>query len=188
MTQKEKDTKLNRADWESKYIQDLKAQPKKSSKVQALLDVLANASATSFQKNSAKNILDTAYRAYSIKFDFDKAQKKSDEQFAKLLSAKQSVEKKKVAQSRQERAHELITIGALTEVTNFEKDRGLIAGALLDVLDRINANEQVKWDLKKRGDDLLHEIELEKKSKRERRNKVSSKIAETAEKVHSEVN
>ena len=108
-------------------------------------------------------------------------------QYANRAEKKKKTKQKEVAQSRKERAHELISIGALTEVVKFEKDRGLIAGALLDVLDRINTNEQVKWDLKKRGDDLLHQIELENKAKKEQRQSIKTKISETASKIKDEV-
>ena len=104
-----------------------------------------------------------------------------------MFEVVKKTKQKEVAQSRKERAHELISIGALTEVVKFEKDRGLIAGALLDVLDRINTNEQVKWDLKKRGDDLLHQIELENKAKKEQRQSIKTKISETASKIKDEV-
>ena len=166
---KKMNVKLSRADWEVKHIQDLKALTKKNSKNQALLDVLANESASAFQKNTVKHILDSAYKKYCIEFDFAKTKTKEDEHYSKLIVAIRDAQKKTVVQSRKERTHELIMIGALTEVTKFEKDRGLVAGVLLDALDRMNENEQVKWDLKKRGDELLHAIEIENKAKKEKR-------------------
>ena len=157
--------KLNRADWEIQHIQTLKALQKKSTKVQTLIGVIDNPSSTQFQKNMVKNVLDSDYKSYCVKFDFDKTKKKSDENYSKLVYAVKKEKQKSIAQSRKARAHELITIGTLTDVTNFEKDRGLIAGVFLDALERFKKDEQLKWDLKKRGDELLHELEKQKDKK-----------------------
>ena len=55
-------------------------------------------------------------------------------------------------------------------------------------MDRINADEKLKFELKKRGDELLHQIELENKKKKEQRQSIKSKISETVNKVNEEVN
>ena len=179
--------KLSRDEWEVEHVENLRSMQKKSSKIQALLDLIDSEKKTQFQERALKNIFNSEYKTYSMKFDIEQSKKNSESEYSKLIQSVKKEKVKAVVKSRKERAHELITIGALTEVTNFEKDRGLIAGVLLDALDRINTNEQVKWDLKKRGDELLHKIELENKAKKEQRQSIKSKISETAGKVKNEV-
>jgi hypothetical protein len=179
--------KLSREAWEIEHIKNMRLMQKKTSKIQAFLDLFDNSNRTAHQERVLKNVFNSEYKTYSIKFEYEQTKKISDSEYLKLFEVVKKTKQKEVAQSRKERAHELISIGALTEVVKFEKDRGLIAGALLDVLDRINTNEQVKWDLKKRGDDLLHQIELENKAKKEQRQSIKTKISETASKIKDEV-
>ena len=179
--------KLSREEWEVEHVKSLRLMQKKSSKIQAFLDLIDNTNRTAHQERVLKNIFNSEYKTYSIKFEYDLTKKNADSEYLKLFEAVKKENQKKALQTRKERAHELITIGALTEVTNFDKDRGLITGVLLDALDRIKANEQLKWDLKKRGDALLHQIELDNKAKKEQRQSIKSKIAETADKVKNEV-
>ena len=160
------DVKLSRDDWEKSYIEELRSSEKKSEKIQSVLDLYSREDKTNFQKRTLKNLLDREYKTYSIKFDFDQSKKEKDNALSQLFDTLKKEKREAVARSRKERAHELITIGALTEVTNFEKDRGLIAGVLLDALDRFSQNESLRFDLKKRGDTLLHQIEVENKSKK----------------------
>lgn len=159
--------KLERSQWEIQFIETLKKTPKKNSKNVTLLDLYDNQNRTPFQDRLLKNILDGEYKTYSAKFDFDQSKKMADDKYAKALEAMRKEKQKATAQSRKQRAHELITIGALTEITHFEKDRGLIAGVLLDALERFNVDENLKRLLKNRGDELLHEIELKNKKSKE---------------------
>ena len=160
------DVKLSRDDWEKSYIEELRSSEKKSEEMQSVLDLYSREDKTNFQKRALKNLLDREYKTYSIKFDFDQSKKEKDNALSQLFDTLKKEKREAVARSRKERAHELITIGALTEVTSFEKDRGLIAGVLLDALDRFSQNESLRFDLKKRGDALLHQIEVENKSKK----------------------
>ena len=179
--------KLSREAWEIEHIKNMRLMQKKTSKIQAFLDLFDNANRTAHQERVLKNVFNSEYKTYSIKFEYEQTKKISDSEYLKLFEVVKKTKHKEVAQSRKERAHELITIGALTEVVKFEKDRGLIAGVLLDALDRIKNNEQLKLDLKKRGDDLLHQIELENKAKKEQRQSIKTKISETASKIKDEV-
>ena len=158
--------KLNRDEWENSYIADLRSNEKKSDKMQSVLDLYDREEKTNFQRRALKNLLDREYKAYSIKFDFEQTKKDKDDALNQLFDSLKKEKREAAARSRKERAHELITIGALTEVTNFEKDRGLIAGVLLDALERFSQNESLRFDLKKRGDALLHQIEVENKAKK----------------------
>lgn len=179
--------KLNREAWEIEHVKNMRLIQKKTSKVQAFLDLFDNTNRSAHQERVLKSIFNSEYKTYSIKFEYEQTKKIADSEYMKLFEVVKKAKQKEVAQSRKERAHELITIGSLTEVTKFDKDRGLIAGVLLDALDRIKNNEQLKWDFKKRGDDLLHQIELENKAKKEQRQSIKSKISETADKVKNEV-
>lgn len=159
--------KLERNQWEIQFIDTLKKTPKKNSKNITLLELYDSQNRTPFQDRLLKNILDGEYKAFCAKYEFEQSKKTADDKYAKALEAMRKEKQKATAQSRKQRAHELITIGALTEITHFEKDRGLIAGVLLDALDRFNLDENLKRTLKNRGDELLHEIELKNKKSKE---------------------
>ena len=160
------ENKMNREDWEKSYINDLRTNEKKSEKMQSVLDLYDREEKTNFQRRALKNLLDREYKAYSMKFEFEQTKKDKDNALSQLFDSLKKEKREAAARSRKERAHELITIGALTEVTNFEKDRGLIAGVLLEALERFSQNESLRFDLKKRGDVLLHQIEIENKAKK----------------------
>ncbi len=65
-------------------------------------------------------------------------------------------------------ASELKELGSIVELLNFEKDKGLLAGALLYVLDQIKNDEgqDFKMALKHRGDKLLLAQEEARQAKR----------------------
>ena len=179
--------KLSREAWEIEHIKNMRLMQKRPSKIQAFLDLFDNTNRTAHQERVLKNIFNNEYKTYSIKFEYEQNKKIVNDEYLKLFEVVKKAKQKEVIQNRKERAHELITIGALTEVVKFEKDRGLIAGVLLDALDRFRNNEKLKFDLKKRGDDLLHQIELENKAKKEQRQSIKTKISETASKIKDEV-
>ena len=163
---KKMSNKLSRDEWEKKHIYELRSSNKKTEKIVTFLSLYDKSDKTAFQSRVVKNVLDSEYKSYSIKFDFDESRKLKDNALSRLLDSVKKEKRESAARSRKERAHELITIGALTEVTNFEKDRGLIAGVLLEALERFSQNDQLRFDLKKRGDALLHEIEIVNKTKK----------------------
>jgi Conjugal transfer protein TraD len=70
-------------------------------------------------------------------------------------------------EGRKARTRELIELGGIVQLTNFEKDKGLLAGALLYVIDQFKGHkgEDLKTTLKIRGDRLLEEREEAKKQK-----------------------
>ena len=179
--------KLSREAWEIEHIKNLRLMQKRPSKIQAFLDLFDNTNRTAHQERVLKNIFNNEYKTYSIKFEYEQTKKIVNDEYLKLFEVVKKAKQKEVVQNRKERAHELITIGALTEVVKFEKDRGLIAGVLLDALDRIKNNEQLKFELKKRGDELLHQIVLENKKKKEQSQSIKTKISETASKIKDEV-
>jgi hypothetical protein len=70
-------------------------------------------------------------------------------------------------QSRKERTRELIELGGIVQLTQFEKDKGLLTGALLYLMDlfKDQNGETLKTTLKIRGDQRLEEREAERKKK-----------------------
>lgn len=156
--------KLSRQDWENTHIENISKQEKRTSKAKLLFDLYQVQEKKPVQARALKKILDDEYKLYCMEFDLRESKKKASSGYTQLLNISKQEKSKQKAKTRKERAHELITIGALTEVTGFEKDRGLITGVLLDALDRMNANQDLKRILKNRGDELLHQIELQKKS------------------------
>ncbi|MES2208476.1 MAG: conjugal transfer protein TraD [Pseudomonadota bacterium] len=70
-------------------------------------------------------------------------------------------------ETRKARTRELIELGGIVQLTEFEKDKGLLAGVLLYALDQFKGHngENLKTTLKVRGDKLLDEREEAKKSK-----------------------
>ena len=89
--------------------------------------------------------------------------KKSKEQQKAILAKLKKADSQRKSNNRKKREHELITIGALTDLTKFPKDRGTVTGAFLYILDRIKENPGFEHQLKIRGDDLLRQREIEKK-------------------------
>lgn len=98
-----------------------------------------------------------------MEFDLKESKKKASSGYTQLLNISKQEKNKQQAKTRKQRAHELITIGALTEVIGFEKDRGLIAGVLLEALERFKNDDTLMKQLKDKGDTLLHSIEIQKK-------------------------
>lgn len=155
--------KLERSEWEIGFIDSMKKSTRKNTKNTALLDLFDNPKRTPFQDRLLKSILDGEFKTYSAKYDFEQSKKNADEKYTKALEVLRKEKQKASAQTRKERAHELITIGALTEITNFGKDRGLIAGVFLDALERFSHDNDFMRSCKNRGDELLHEIEIKNK-------------------------
>ena len=158
--------KLARQDWETAHIDSIAKQEKKTSKAKLLFDLYQVQDKKPVQARALKKILDDEYKLYCMEFDLKESKKKASSGYTQLLNISKQEKNKQQAKTRKQRAHELITIGALTEVIGFEKDRGLIAGVLLEAIERFSQNESLRFDLKKRGDALLHQIEVENKAKK----------------------
>lgn len=154
---------MNKEQWVDFYIKELLEAKRLSSNGKVVLDLYNRPNRNSVQEKMLTSVLDGEFKAYLAKLDFDKAKKNAN---AKAKSALEAIKKTQLAENkinRKNREHELITIGALVDVVGFEKDRGLIAGALLHVLDKIVVDSVLKNELKKRGDELLHEVEQKNK-------------------------
>ena len=155
--------KLARQDWETAHIDSIAKQEKKTSKAKLLFDLYQVQDKKPVQARALKKILDDEYKLYCMEFDLKESKKKASSGYTQLLNISKQEKNKQQAKTRKQRAHELITIGALTEVTGFEKDRGLIAGVLLEALERFKNDDTLMKQLKDKGDTLLHSIEIQKK-------------------------
>lgn len=156
---------MDKKQWVESYIKTLSESNRLNSNGKIVLDLHNRLNKTNVQEKMLSSILDSEYKAYLAKLDFEKAKKNANDKakFAlDTIKKSQLIENK---QNRKKREHELITIGALTDTVGFEKDRGLIAGALIFILDKLSENEAFRFELKERGDKFLHERELQKKSK-----------------------
>ena len=76
--------------------------------------------------------------------------------------------------TRRQRAHELITIGSLTELIGFPKDRGIVAGALDYVLEKIREDKNFENIIKTRGNRIIKDREDEKTARRTKKNQPES--------------
>jgi hypothetical protein len=151
---------MEKQQWIDSYLLDLKQSKRLSSNGKVILDLHNRLNKTSVQEKMLLSVLDSEYKAYLAKLDFDKAKKNASD---KAKFALDTIKKSQLAENkknRKKREHELITIGALTDTVGFEKDRGLIAGTLLYAIDKINENESLRNELKERGDTFLHEREI----------------------------
>ena len=155
--------KLARQDWETAHIDSIAKQEKKTSKAKLLFDLYQVQDKKPVQARALKKILDDEYKLYCMEFDLKESKKKASSGYTQLLTISKQEKNKQQAKTRKQRAHELITIGALTEVIGFEKDRGLIAGVLLEALERFKNDDTLMKQLKDKGDTLLHSIEIQKK-------------------------
>jgi hypothetical protein len=156
---------MDKKQWVNSYIETLSKSNRLNSNGRVILDLHNRLNKTNVQEKMLNSIIDGEYKAYLAKLYFEKAKKNAGDKAKFALDA---IKKSQLAgnkQNRKKREHELITIGALTDTVGFEKDRGLIAGSMLYIIDRINEHESFRFELKERGDKFLHERELQKKSK-----------------------
>jgi hypothetical protein len=155
---------MEKQQWIDSHVSDLKKSKRLSSNGKIILDLHNRSDKTSIQEKMLSSILDSEYKAYLAKLDFEKAKKNANDKAKLALEAIKRSQLAENKKNRKKREHELITIGALTDTVGFEKDRGLVAGALIYVLEKMQNNDAFKLEIKEKGDALLHERELQKKS------------------------
>lgn len=151
---------MDKQQWVDSYLLSLKQSNRLNSNGKIILDLHNRLNKNALQEKMLTSIIDGEYKAYLAKLDFDKARKNAND---KAKFALERIKKSQISENkknRKKREHELITIGALTDTVGFEKDRGLITGVLLYMVDELNSNESFKVELKERGDKFLHEREI----------------------------
>ena len=149
--------------WKSDYFFELGKKEKLTSNEKMILDLNNQSEKSSVEKNALASFLNNHYREYKRDTEYQIEREKSKEQQKTILAKLKKVESQRKSNNRKKREHELITIGALTDLTKFPKDRGTVTGAFLFILDRIKENPEFEHQLKIRGDDLLQQREIEKK-------------------------
>jgi hypothetical protein len=160
---------MNKADWLDFYIENSKKSTRLSSNAKIILDFKSRSELTRVQTKILNSIVDAEYKTYLARLDFATAKTNANNKAKAALDSMKKLQQSEKNISRKKREHELITIGLLTDVCGFEKDRGLILGALLNALDSIQDNV-FKQKTKARGDELLFQIEQAKRLKSENQN------------------
>jgi hypothetical protein len=155
---------MNKADWLKSYIEISKKSTRPSSNAKIILDFSSRSDLTKVQTKILNSIVDAEYKTYLARLDFDTAKANANNKAKAALDSIKKLQQSEKSINRKKREHELITIGLLTDVCGFEKDRGLILGALLNALDSMQDNS-FKQKTKARGDELLFQIEQAKRSK-----------------------
>jgi Conjugal transfer protein TraD len=143
---------VDKNEWNEKrvaYIQGLKA-PSDMQKTILELYTLPNRTA------SENKQLDALLKVEKINERAEQAKV----QAYKIINARKE-------EGRKARTRELIELGGIVQLTDFEKDKGLLAGVLLYAMDQFKGHNgsDLKTTLKIRGDKLLEEREEAKKSK-----------------------
>lgn len=149
--------------WKSEYFSELEKKEKLTSNERMIFDLNNQPEKSSVEKNALSSLLNNHYREYKRDTEYQIEREKSKEQQKAILAKLKKSASRRKSNNRKKREHELITIGALTDLTKFPKDRGTVTGAFLYILDRIKENPGFEHQLKIRGDDLLLQREIEKK-------------------------
>lgn len=149
-------------EWQIEYFNGLQKKKKLTANESLILDMYNQENKTSIIQNSLKTLLKSRYNDYKREVEYQTERDKAKEHEQAILAKLKKAKNHQNQQNRKKREHELITIGALTDVTKFPKDRGIVTGAFLYILDKIKENPNFEHQLKVRGDELLREREMEK--------------------------
>lgn len=162
--------------WKSQYIEAIRNKTRKSSVEKTLLEYLDSEDKTKVKERVFNQILTQGYKAYKKEAELKILAEKASAETRTLIA---KLKHKPVASnSRKKRAHELITLGTLTELVDFPKDRGVIAGAYLYILDEIKKRPEFENELKLKGDEILAQREAEKEQQRLARKQNKAKTDE----------
>lgn len=153
----------SREEWEIEFVAKLRSSTRLKTDYSILLEMYNSQNRTAFQEKQLQNILDAEYKKYKIDIDFQNLKAKADEKTKSAFLKLQEHQKRENALKRKERAAELIKIGALFDLVDFPKDRGIVTGALLMVKKMIMEDGSLTEKIKADGDRLLHSREIEKK-------------------------
>lgn len=154
---------MNFEEWQANYFSELASKQKLTANEKLILDLHNQDSTTSVVSNALKSLLKSKYNEYKREVEYLAEKEKNKENMHNILMKLKNEKNRRNQQNRKKREHTLITIGALTDLTNFPKDRGIVTGAFLYILDKIKENPNFENQLKIRGDELLRDREMEKK-------------------------
>ncbi|MDO5073169.1 MAG: hypothetical protein Q4D63_02075 [Neisseria animaloris] len=153
-------------DWKIGHLDMLKEKNKLSQTERMISDLNLKADKSKIEINALNKLLQTEYRKQKAEQERNEAIKYENEKQKQLLQALKKQSQKEAYKKRQQRAHELITIGSITELLGFPKDRGIVTGALNFVLEKMKQDEQFSNTIKLTGNQILKEREEEKNSQK----------------------
>lgn len=155
----------SREDWENEFIVNLKNSKRLNANLSIVLDLYISENKTKLQEKQLRTCLDAEYKKYCFEIDYQNIKASTSEKTFNAIKKIRQEKNRDSEKNRKLRAAELIKIGALTDVTNFPKDKGLIAGAFLYVLQAMSSDPKLESLIKADGDKLLHDREIQKKEK-----------------------
>lgn len=151
--------------WQNFYLQRISELKRLTAIEKNILDLFSEEDKTKIQESVLQRLLNNEYKKYKTDEEFKIEQKKTDERSRELLQRLRAPKRS----ARKKRDHELISIGALTDVVGFPKDRGTVTGALSYILEQSKINPDFMNQIKTKGDKILHDREVERKQEREKR-------------------
>lgn len=143
------------SEWKNNFIARAVEKKRKSTVEKLVCSSLDESALTNVQKRTLEKILKNEFKK-------SLAQEETKNLSRKLLEKSKESSKAKRINSRKERAHLLISIGALTDVINFPKDKGIIIGAYDYILNKAKNEPDFINSLKSKGDAILKERENSK--------------------------
>lgn len=151
-------------EWKSDFLSRLSNKKRLTSIEKIILTLAFDAQLPKMKQTALERLLRTEYKKQIAESNLSKEKKLAAEKQHELLKQLRALERTQSKISRQKRAHELITIGALTELLTFPKDRGTVCGALDFVLAKIKSDKDFEHQIKQRGDAILKQREEEKQA------------------------
>lgn len=180
----EEDKIMSLEEWTDFYLKRISELKRLTAIERNILELSNEKDKTKIQESVLDRLLNNEYRKYKIDEENKIQQRKADERSREILQRLRTPKKS----ARKKRNHELISIGALTEVVGFEKDRGLVAGALAYILEQSKHNPNLLDQLKSKGDKILHDREMKRKAEREERRKARESEAVNQHNQHNQHN
>lgn len=159
------DNIMNVEEWTAFYLDRISELKRLTAIEKNILELSLESEKTKIQESILQRLLNNEYRKYKSDEEFKIEQKKTDERSRELLQRLRAPKRS----SRKKRDHELISIGALTDVLDFPKDRGTVAGAFAYILEQSKINPNFMDQIKSKGDKIIHDREIQRKQEREER-------------------
>lgn len=161
-------------EWKVEYLENLANKEKPKSAEKIILQMSNNPSLPKVQQVSLQKLLQAEYKKYCITCNLKSDLEAENAKQKELIRRIHEVQTREAKKTRRQRAHELITIGSLTELIGFPKDRGIVAGALDYVLEKIREDKNFENIIKTRGNRIIKDREDEKTARRTKKNQPES--------------
>lgn len=167
--------------WQSFYLERISELKRLSAIEKNILELFSEQDKTKIQDSVLQRLLNNEYRKYKTDEEFKLEQKKTDQRSRELLQRLRAPKRS----ARKQRDHELISIGALTDVIGFPKDRGTVAGALAYILEQANNDPNFLEQIKTKGDKIIHDREIKRKQEREVRRQEKEALKQGESTLHN---